>query len=139
MAFSYRVAPTLCGAKYSGLYFCPRNFFDYAFSSKNLLAIFLFIRAFNDRSKIILQSYKSPSFVETSYVVFALELPSQSNLSPLFLLFPKTFFTKDFREPGMSKGHKKAADISYRRLRYLLLNCRHLRLDYVINYTSFAI
>lgn len=37
------------------------------------------------------------------------------------------------------KGYKKAADISYRRLRYLLLSCRHSRLDYVVNYTSFAI
>ena len=38
-----------------------------------------------------------------------------------------------------TKVHKKAADISYRRLRYLLLSCRHSRLDYVIKYTSFAV
>ena len=70
-------------------------------------------------------------------VCFRTVVPKQpfAAVSPL----PKNLFTKDFREPCMSKGHKKAADISYRRLRYLLLSCRHSRLDYVINYTSFAV
>ena len=78
------------------------------------------------------------------FVFFTCDFPVPNRSLPDHLNERLTTARKSFNNHihhllSATKGHKKAADISYRRLRCLLLSCRHLRLDYVINYTSIVI